>query len=349
MRSNCDCTSGCFTRRISATTAALDKGTPAKFPTNFQTWVLTSYSFRRTGSYRLSQDKPTHRLVDGRYVSRVNRLLFFYSDLYKESIQRTLDLERETLVKCALTIYTSDWAAQTAKDIYGIDPSKLRVVPWGPISRATELLPILRTAIDARDASTCRLLFVGVDWERKGGHMALEVAKGLNRAGLRTELTIVGCEPANHGLLPDFVKVAGFIDKSTAQGKSTFDKLMAESHFLILPTKAETFRLVFAEANSFGVPCVASNVGGLPTVIRDGFNGKTFPLNADSAEYSAYILSLMAHPSTYKQFARTSFHEYQTRLNWKVACDKVRGLLFELGGDGADSVRTLSAAAAGCR
>ena len=46
--------------------------------------------------------------------------------------------------------------------------------------------------IEARPNDRCRLLFVGIGWERKGGDVAVEVARLLNDRGLPTELTMLG-------------------------------------------------------------------------------------------------------------------------------------------------------------
>ena len=38
----------------------------------------------------------------------------------------------------------------------------------------------------------CKLLFIGSDWYRKGGDIAVEIAGSLNAMGLKTELTMLG-------------------------------------------------------------------------------------------------------------------------------------------------------------
>ena len=95
--------------------------------------------------------------------------------------------------------------------------------------------------------------------------------------------------------------------------------LIAESHFLILPSRAEAFGIVFCEAASFGVPSLATRAGGIPTAVRDGGNGKTFPLGTPPAEYAAFIRQHFADYASYEALARSAFREYETRLNWGVS------------------------------
>jgi glycosyltransferase involved in cell wall biosynthesis len=87
--------------------------------------------------------------------------------------------------------------------------------------------------------------------------------------------------------------------------------------------------MVFPEACSFGVPCIATDVGGIPSIIKDGFNGKTFSKDAEIADYCTYISNLFSDYAQYKNLALSSFNEYQSRLNWSVAGQTVRKLIMD--------------------
>ena len=54
-------------------------------------------------------------------------------------------------------------------------------------------------------------------------------------------------------------------------------KLMAEARAVIVPSRSEAFGLVAIEAMSVGTPVIASAVGGLPEIIRDGVDGFLVP------------------------------------------------------------------------
>lgn len=260
-------------------------------------------------------------------------LINFYpylSNLCNETARNIYKMERSALSKCGLVILPSEWAAETAIKIYGLDRSKVKVVPSGANIECNRTEDDIREIVNFRASNPCKLLFIGVEWTRKGGDTALEVAKELNNRGLHTELTVVGCQPKSKESLPSFVKSLGFIDKFSKEGQEKIDKLLADSHFLILPSQAECYGIVFCEANSFGVPCLATNVGGIPTVIRDNINGKTFSIDSNISEYCDYIMTLMSDYNEYKKLAFSSFNEYQSRLNWSVACKKVKELMIDL-------------------
>jgi glycosyltransferase involved in cell wall biosynthesis len=253
-----------------------------------------------------------------------------YSHLCAETTQNWHLMERLAIQKSQLAIYSSQWAAQTAIDFYQADPAKVKVVPFGANLGASPALDSVKDWVEARPKNLCKLLLLGVDWVRKGGDVAFEVTKALNQAGLRTELTVVGCQPMIPDPMPDYVKPLGFISKSMPAGQARIHQLIAESHFLILPSVADCTPIVLCEANAFGVPCLATNVGGIPSIVQDHVNGKLFSTNAEITEYCQYILDVFTDYSAYKDLAVSAFHQYQTCLNWSAAGARVKQLLQEI-------------------
>jgi glycosyltransferase involved in cell wall biosynthesis len=217
-----------------------------------------------------------------------------------------------------------------AIDQYQINPAKVNVVPYGANLECDRTTADIESMIAQRPTDRCRLLFYGANWQRKGGDVAVEVTKRLNQLGLPTELYVIGGQPTSSEPLPDFIQFFGLISKSTEAGRQHIEQLLCESHFLILPTRADCSPIAFPEANSFGVPSLATNVGGISTPIKNNLNGRTFSLDADPTEYCDYILSLFEDYNRYRQLALSSFDEFQSRLNWGVAGKAVKTLLAQL-------------------
>jgi glycosyltransferase involved in cell wall biosynthesis len=278
----------------------------------------------------LNCKQPIVLWTDATLASLIN----FYrhmNNLCYENIQNLYKMEASALHRCKLLIYTSEWAAQTAIHTYGINPEKIKVVPFGANLEYQRTWNDIQEIVRARDKKVCQLLFIGVDWIRKGGDTALAVVERLNGIGLKAELIIVGCIPPIHKeALPEFAKVVGFVDKSLPEGTEKINQLFIESHFLILPTLADCTPQVFNEANSFAVPVLSTDVGGINTLIQDGLNGKTFHVNASVSEYGDYIVKLMTDYSSYENLAYSSFEQYESRLNWQVSIGSVKKLVQEL-------------------
>lgn len=71
------------------------------------------------------------------------------------------------------------------------------------------------------------------------------------------------------------------------------------SRFLILTSKSEAFGLVISEAMYCGTPVIASNVGGIPMQVRNGFNGFLFDSIDHAGIYKAVIDALSIHDDSY--------------------------------------------------
>jgi glycosyltransferase involved in cell wall biosynthesis len=256
-----------------------------------------------------------------------------YTNLCAESLRDGEAAERSALQKSRLLVLASDWAARTARERYGVDQHKIRVVPYGANISFARTVNDITQLVARRPADRCNLLFIGRIWGRKGGDTALELARQLNDSGLPTQLTLVGSQPDAGPALPAYVRALGFINKATETGRRQLDELFGESHFLVVPSRAEAYGIVFCEASSFGVPSLATQVGGIPTVVRNGINGQTFPLDAPANAYADFIRNMMRHPDRYRALAHAAFREYEARLNWQTAGRAMKELLCTVSGN----------------
>jgi|SRR5581483_376131 len=254
-----------------------------------------------------------------------------YYPSYEGITRRTLAggyaMDRAVLERAAAAIFASDWAAASAIRDYGVDPPRVHVVPYGGNLAGLGDLAEVRTMIKSRPRDECRLLFVGFDWARKRGEDALEIARRLNDVGLASTLTIVGKGPRPPRALPPYVRLEGLIGSATPSGRQRLRDLFSRSHLLLLPTSAETFGIVLAEASAHAVPSLATATGGIPTAIRPGRNGALFGL-ADVDAYCSYIQRLFDHyEDEYVPLAEASFAEAADRLNWSTWGESVRRVL----------------------
>ncbi|MBK1678906.1 glycosyltransferase family 4 protein [Rhodocyclus tenuis] len=263
--------------------------------------------------------QPVVFWTDSTFASLVGFYPGPWSNLAAETVIQGNRLEGRALKNCNLCAYSSDWAARSAIDDYGTDESRIAVIPFGANLDPVPTRDEVESAIAQRQTDCCRLLFIGVDWQRKGGDLVVETASLLIEAGLKVQVDVVGCEPA--GSVPDFVVRHGFISKASEQGREALKSLLLESHFLFVPSLAECYGLVFAEASAHGLPSLARATGGIPTVVQDGVNGQSFPLTAPAADYARHIESEMADPIRYRTSARRSRADYEERLSWDAAVE----------------------------
>ena len=248
-------------------------------------------------------------------------MLEFYpscSDYCDDTIRAGHEVEAAAIESSALAIYSSEWAAESAIKYYGASPAKVRVIPFGA-NLGEDMLPDdVIDSIDRKRFDECHLLFCGVDWVRKGGGTALQVARLLNDRGLSTVLHIVGIPELLKEARSPIVKNHGFLSKAVDRDRKELDKLYSMCHFLLLPTIADASPVVLCEACAYGLPPVTTNVGGISSIVADGVSGRTFSPTAAPAEYADYIERMFGDRTRYRELAVNARDAYEKRLNWKV-------------------------------
>lgn len=238
-------------------------------------------------------------------------------------------ITQQALKRATLAIFSSTWAANSAIELYGVSPEKVKVVPFGANLTGAPSYTEIKTIIEQRDPCKINLLFLAKSWERKGGDIVIAVTKALYEAGYPVQLNIVG-HTAPTKIIPPYLNYIGYLSKHRVTDQQKLKQLLFDTHLLFVPSRAEAYGIVFCEANAYGIPCLTSHVGGIGTVIRNNINGMTFSLEAEIEDYCNYIIQLMQDHERYKTLALSAYNEFKTRLNWQVATAKVTKMLAAL-------------------
>ncbi len=88
---------------------------------------------------------------------------------------------------------------------------------------------------------------------------------------------------------------------------------------MLLPTVAECFGLVFAEASAYALPSVSRAVGGVPSAVRHGRTGLLLAADAGADAYCDALQPLLRDRDRYAAMCAEAYRDYATRLNWDVA------------------------------
>jgi glycosyltransferase involved in cell wall biosynthesis len=235
------------------------------------------------------------------------------------------ELERRALARSDLVLYPSRWPIPSAVRDYGVDEAKVRVVPYGA---NLERVPPRDAALAPKPEGPLTLLWLGVDWERKGGPIALETVRLLRAGGVDARLVVVGCVPP--GGVDAAVRVLPRLDKGVPAQAAELARLLRESHFLFLPTRADCYGIVFCEASAYGTPSLATDTGGVSGAVREGRNGHLLPLDAEASDYAALVRAIWEDAPRYRALCASSRALYDERLNWDAWGREVGKLLEEL-------------------
>jgi glycosyltransferase involved in cell wall biosynthesis len=131
-----------------------------------------------------------------------------------------------------------------------------------------------------------RLLFVGRVEPEKGLPILIQSLAEVKARGLQVHLDIVGSGSEEQNL-KGLIREAGLNDNVTLcgylpYGEALFARYLAADMF-VLPSLSEGMPKVLFEAIAFGLPVVATNVGGITALIKDKANGLLVPPGSATA------------------------------------------------------------------
>lgn len=268
--------------------------------------------------------------------STFKSMVDFYDDfcsLTPASIKEGNLLEKRAIDNATCCIYHCRWAAEAAIRDYGVDRKKVGYIHPGP-NIDSSLLPDEGYVRNKTVAGKCNLLLVGVNWRRKGCDIAIEIVKRLNSMGIDSKLTICGCKPPSDTKISDYVEVIPFLDKNKAEEAQRIASLYKDATYFIFPTRAECLGMVLVEACAFGLPILATDVGGVSEVVRDGINGFIFSLSDNAEKYAEAIARSFKNPAEYKKMSLNSYEMHKKEFNWEEWARRLRNMLPELSSSG---------------
>jgi len=269
----------------------------------------------------LDTDLPILYFADTTYSRMINYYPQF-TKLWPRNIRDGMEIESLGIHKSAALLYASKWAADSAIQDYGAEKKCTHVIPMGANIPNN---PPLMDCSDFDPQSPFHLLFLGVDWERKGGPIAWEAFQCLREQGFNIRMTICGCVPPSRIRDPN-LQIIRFLDKNRPEDQSAFNELLSSSNLLLLPTKAECFGVVFCEASAYGIPSLSTRTGGVESAVHEGINGYLFASTAGGDSYAQKVAELICSKEQYTKLRKTSRDLYESTLNWNAWAKRVKDI-----------------------
>jgi glycosyltransferase involved in cell wall biosynthesis len=206
---------------------------------------VTPYQYDQMGDFYEHLQPPSSALA--RYKHRT------YVDVYRSA---------------HLIVPWSHWTKGSLIHDYGVSEEKIVVIPPGvDVQHWTAPPAEARQAQREQAERLPSILFVGGDFDRKGGPLLLDwfLQRGQGHCDLhivtRTPPKIAEAIPGLH------------LYTNLAPNSPELMQLYAQSHLFVLPTRADCFGIALVEAMAMGLPVVATDVGGVPDIVEDGKQG----------------------------------------------------------------------------
>jgi glycosyltransferase involved in cell wall biosynthesis len=220
-----------------------------------------------------------------------------------------IECEKKTYHNATLNFTMSTNISKSLIEDYSCNPDKISCVYCGANVQAQE-----NEIFDDARYSNKNILFVGIDWERKGGPVLLEAFKEVLNTYPDASLTIIGCTPKVE--LPN-CNVLGHIP--LADIKEYYE----QASVFCLPTTLEPFGIVLLEAMAHKLPVIATDIGAIPDFILEGKNG--FLINvSDSRQLSRRIIDLLGSPIKCKTFGEYGHKIFWDKYTWEKTGVRIR-------------------------
>ena len=136
------------------------------------------------------------------------------------------------------------------------------------------IVPEIELSFDKKITSKIKILFLGRIGNRKGIFDLLDCLNE-NKDIFKNEIELIIGGDGQTNQLKEKIEIFGlsnvhFLGWIDSKKK---EELLITSDILILPSYNEGLPISILEAMSYGLPVIATNVGGIPRVLNDGKNG----------------------------------------------------------------------------
>lgn len=256
-------------------------------------------------------DACFHQMVD-----------YYLFHLSASNISDGNEVQRRAMEQCNVNIFTSHWAMRDAIDFYHIPEQICHVGYFGASVDTKEFKR------QQHSPNLINLLFVGAVWERKGGHIAVECTKLLNKKDPHRKyiLHFVGCNPP-YKIVDENIKFYGFLNRNIPEQAQTMVSLREQADLFILPTKAECAGIVFCESSAYGIPSITLDTGGIGDYVINGENGYRLPMGSNAEDFANKIMEVLSDTNKLEYMQHRASEMYKERMNWNALGDRFRDLI----------------------
>jgi glycosyltransferase involved in cell wall biosynthesis len=238
------------------------------------------------------------------YQHRADRLGWIRRYKYKVNLR--------LMHEAARILPWSTWTKDSLVMDYLVDPKRIEVLPpgldltlWRPGQR--------------KEGKLVRVLFVGGEFNRKGGDLLLKAVKHLPKGLL--EIVLVTRSPVE-----------------PQDGVTIYDKMQPNSPDLVqlyqscdifaLPSRAEAFGIAAVEASATGLPVVATATGGLEEIVDNRKTGFIVPVD-DVHALATSLQCLAENTDLRRALGRAARQRAEVKFDARKNAARLVDILFE--------------------
>ena len=292
--------------------------------------LLANYWLSGSAAHQLKHNLNMPLITSFHTLARVKAASGDKSFGYEERIK----VESEVIGCSDVILSNSSFETDQLVSHYGADPSRIEIVPPGvdhsifnPACKSEA-----RRLLNLSEQKT--LLFVGRIQPLKGVDLAISTLAELEDKD--TRLILIGSSsgmegPSEQRRITKMVKELGLTNRVLFVEPQPHEKLVnwyRAADVLLMPSRSESFGLVALEAAACGLPVVASEVGGLQTIVENGLSGYLIN-DRDPWSYAAHVSKIIDDSGKAEEMSEEAV-EMSKSFTWSVTAARIRRICLDL-------------------
>jgi glycosyltransferase involved in cell wall biosynthesis len=247
-----------------------------------------------------------------------------WAPLPARAASRWLQLEAEICRSASIVFTFSEFARGSVIADYGCASQRVAAVGAGA--------RLLLDSVNGKDYRAPRALFVGRNFERKGGSVLLDAWSTVQTHLPDAELVIAGPREMQRELPARITWVGPVSDNQLSQ-------LYRSASVFVMPSLFEPWGLVFLEAMGHGLPCIGTSSCAMPEIITDGSTGYLVP-PYEAGPLAVRLTELLADPEKAAAMGRLAHARVVDTGTWDHVIDRIA---FHLGDTSFEAARPAGA------
>ncbi len=241
-------------------------------------------------------------------MALTQRLYPRYAPLGSRQARAWLEFEARVCRDAEIVFTFSEFARGSVLADYGCPPERVLAVGAGANQ--------LAATIEHRDHAQPRALFVGNEFERKGGEVLLSAWRLVRERLPDAQLVVAGPNRASSSALPPGVTWLGRLSRNELE-----TQYRAATTF-VMPSLFEAWGHVFVEAMGYGLACVGSDCCAMPEIIDDGVTG-VLVAPGEPEPLARALADLLGDPAKADAMGRAGQAKVLSSLTWGHVADRV--------------------------
>ena len=260
---------------------------------------------------------------DGNFMMLLQSPYFRRERFSEKAIEAVIQYEKSVLDGMQMIFTMSEYLRQSFINDFGQSANKVHCIGAGINISESVILEVLNTDNTQKRYDTQEILFIGVDFQRKGGKCLLSAFRKVRSVFPKVMLQIVGPTKPLAGFEAEAGVVwNGFLNKNDPQDAQKLKTLFNQTSLFVMPSIYEPFGIAPLESQLRSIPCLVSNSWALPEIVQEGKTGELVePGNEEML--AEKLIHLLRNPDILQKYGAAGKSRVLEHFLWSKVVDRL--------------------------